>query len=247
MIPYERQKKILQVLSKQELIKIDELHQLIPEVSISTLRRDLKELQNSDKIEYLFGGAVKLSENNGELPISKKIALNHDKKELIANIAADQICEGETIYIDSGSSCTLLLQKAINKHITIYTTNTNVFSISEAMTAKVLLTGGDYNPVISSLSGPITEECIKNLYFDRAFIGVNGIDIDKGVTTPNIVEATKKRLVKTNSRSSYLMCDSTKFHKFSNIKAFDLKNVYVISDKYDKAIANCVTILTNNK
>ncbi|BDR55925.1 DeoR/GlpR family DNA-binding transcription regulator [Xylocopilactobacillus apis] len=247
MIPYERQETILQILSKQELLKIDELQKLIPDVSISTLRRDLKELEKSNKIEYLFGGAVKLSENNGEVSMRKKVDLNREKKDVIARIAASQIHDGETVYIDSGSTCSLLLREIVSKKITIYTTSTSVFNISQEISAQIILTGGSYNPLISSLSGPLTEECLQMLYFDKSFIGVNGIDIEKGVTTPNISEATKKKLIKSHSRATYLMCDSTKFHKFSNIKAFDLKDVYVVSDKFDKSINTVSDIITDRK
>ncbi|MFT8323243.1 MAG: DeoR/GlpR family DNA-binding transcription regulator [Bacillus sp. (in: firmicutes)] len=198
------------------------------------------------RIEYLFGGAVKLLLNTGELPISKKLALNHSEKEDIAELAEKEIYEGDTIYLDSGSSCSLLLGRILNKKITVYTTNTNIFSVSGEIAAEIILIGGHYNPIISSLSGPLADENLQSLYFDKAFLGVNGIDEEKGVTTPNVAEAMKKRLIKKNSNKTYLLCDSTKFHKFSNVKAFDLRNVTLISDKYDKKIGEYVEILTSS-
>ena len=81
--------------------------------------------------------------------------------------------------------------------------------------------------------GPFTEDLLKNLYFNKSFLGANGIDETLGVTTPTIEEATKKRMVKRHSDQIYLVCDSSKFHKLSNVKAFDLDDVIVISDKND--------------
>lgn len=59
MIPYERQKKILSIIEEKELVKIDELQKIFSNVSVSTLRRDLKELERNRKIESFSGGAVK--------------------------------------------------------------------------------------------------------------------------------------------------------------------------------------------
>jgi DeoR family fructose operon transcriptional repressor len=60
MIPYERQEKILEALAQDELLKIEQLQSILPTVSISTLRRDLKELEKSGRVELLAGGAVKI-------------------------------------------------------------------------------------------------------------------------------------------------------------------------------------------
>lgn len=247
MIPYERQEKILEILKNKELMKIEELQKLIAGVSISTLRRDLKELEKMGKIEYLFGGAVKLFSDTGEIPISKKSALNNPEKETIASLAAEVICPGDTIYLDSGSSCSILLKRILHKKITIYTTNTNVFNISTEVEAEIILIGGRYNPLISSLSGPLTDENLQNLYFDKAFLGVNGVDQEKGITTPNLAEAVKKRLIHKHSSKTYILADSSKFHKFSNVKALEVKDVILISDKYDETLGEHVEMITPDK
>lgn len=137
----------------------------------------------------------------------------------------------------------MLLNQLLDRDITIYTTNTTVFNITRKIKATIILLGGRYNPSISSLSGTLTENNLIGLYFDRAFLGVNGVDDVKGVTTPNIDEATKKRLIRKNAKQTYLLCDSSKFHRVSSVRAFDLKNVILISDKKDAKISKYVPIL----
>lgn len=244
MIPYERQKKILSIIEENELVKIEELQKMFDKVSISTLRRDLKELERNRKIESLSGGAVKKISTVGEIPITTRNTLQNDKKEKIASMAAELIVDGDTIYVDSGSTCTLILKKILDKKITIYTTNTDIFSINESIIADIFLIGGKYNPITSSLTGPFTEELLKNIYFNKSFLGANGIDEKLGVTTPTIEEATKKRLVKEHSDQIYLVCDSSKFHNLSNVKAFNLDDVIIISDKTDSKINEIVSIIT---
>lgn len=244
MIPYERQLKILNIIENKELIKIDELQDYFTNVSVSTLRRDLKELEKNRKIEFLSGGAVKKISTIGEIPIMTRNTLQNDKKEKIANIAAELICDGDTIYLDSGSTCSMLFKKILGKRITIYTSNTDIFSINGDIAAEIIVLGGKYNPINSSMTGPFTEELLKNLYFNKSFLGANGIDEKLGVTTPTIEEATKKRLVKEHSDQIYLVCDSSKFHNLSNVKAFDLDDVIIISDKNDEKISESVSIVT---
>lgn len=244
MIPYERQMKILSIIEENEIVKIDELQKQFENISISTLRRDLKELEKNRKIESLSGGAVKKISTIGEIPISKRNTLQNEKKEKIANMAADLICDGDTIYLDSGSTCTFILKKILEKKITIYTSNTNVFSVNGDIVAEIFILGGKFNPYTSSITGPFTEELLKNLYFNKSFLGANGIDDKLGVTTPTIEEATKKRLVKEHSDQIYLVCDSSKFHNLSNVKAFNLDDVILISDQSDQKISEKVSIIT---
>jgi len=244
MIPYERQEKILEALSLEEIIKIDELQSILPEVSISTLRRDLKELEKVGRIEMLAGGAFKISSTTSELPISAKTTLYSKEKEKIAALAAELINDGDVIYLDSGSTCTALMNKILDKKITIVTTNTSIFSIQNETQAEILLLGGRYNPVISSLNGPLTDSNIQTFNFQKAFLGANGIDFDKGVSTPNLVEANKKREILKNASIAYLLCDSSKFNKVSAVKAFGAEEVTIISDAFDERIGEITEIIS---
>lgn len=246
MIPYERQQKILGLLKDTELVKFDELQSVFPKVSASTLRRDLKELEKNNKVEYLSGGAIKLVSTIGEIPITTRNTLYSEKKEKIACLAANLIQDGDVIYLDSGSTCSALFRKILDKRITIYTTNTDIFAIGDNIVAEVIILGGRFNPINSSVSGTLTEDNLRNIYFAKAFLGVNGIDEKFGVTTPTLAEATKKRIIKEHSDNVYLLCDSSKFHNLSNVKAFDLKEVTVISDYSDDRLSELITLLADN-
>lgn len=245
MIPYERQERILEILKEKKLVKIDELSEILNDVSVSTLRRDIKELEKNGKVESMYGGAVKYLLNTDELPIAKKSLIHMKEKEVIADLAADLVHDGETVYIDSGSTATLLMDKLIRKDIIIYTTNTSIFTkVLEDMKAEVIILSGTFNSVTSSLSGPFTELSLQNIYFDQAFLGVNGVDIVTGASTPNISEAVKKKLVRDHSRHTYLLCDSSKFGLTANVKAFDINGITIISDKKDEDLAEVAEFVT---
>lgn len=244
MIPYVRQEKIIEILENRELIRIEELQKLIPEVSISTLRRDLKELEGLNKVQTLSGGAVKISSNVSELPMSTKASLQTKEKLYIAELAAREVVAGETVYLDSGSTCTALLKELLKKKIRIITTNTDVLRLTGEFEAEITILGGTYDPKISSLSGPLAEANIKKYVFDKAFLGANGIDLKFGVTTPNLVEAIKKKTVIDQAKKSFLLCDSSKFHKTSAVKSFDLNEVILITNKFDSDFSKEMTIIS---
>lgn len=244
MIPYIRQEKIIEILESRELIRIEELQKLIPEVSISTLRRDLKELEGLNKVQTLSGGAVKISSSVSELPMATKASLQMKEKRYIAELAAREIAAGETVYLDSGSTCTTLLRELLKKKIRIITTNTDVLRLTGEFEAEVTILGGTYDPKISSLSGPLAEANIQKYVFDKAFLGANGIDLKFGVTTPNLVEAIKKKTVIDHAKKAFLLCDSSKFHKTSAVKSFELNEVILITDKADSDLDKEMTIIS---
>ncbi len=245
MIPYERQQKILDLLEDQELMKIEDLLSSFPSVSESTLRRDLKELEKKQKIELLTGGAFKKASPAGQdIPIARRHTLNIEMKEKIAQRAAELVENGDTIYLDSGSTCFELFQKICQKDITVYTSNTDILSMHDNFKAEVIVLPGRFNPNNSSLSGSMTESMLKNLYFGKSFLGMNGIDERFGLTTPTMEEANKKKLVRDHSSQCYVLCDSSKFHKLTSVKVFDLKDITIVSDKSDETIGNRVPILT---
>ncbi|MBO0423152.1 transcriptional regulator [Enterococcus plantarum] len=244
MIPYIRQEKIIEILESRELIRIEELQKLIPEVSISTLRRDLKELEGLNKVQTLSGGAVKISSSVSELPMATKASLQMKEKRYIAELAAREVAAGETVYLDSGSTCTTLLRELLKKKIRIITTNTDVLRLTGEFEAEVTILGGTYDPKISSLSGPLAEANIQKYVFDKAFLGANGIDLKFGVTTPNLVEAIKKKTVIDHAKKAFLLCDSSKFHKTSAVKSFELNEVILITDKADSDLGKEMTIIS---
>lgn len=244
MIPYERQQLILDLLKGKDLVKLDELAEHIPDVSKSTLRRDIKELEANNLVKSLSGGAVKEYGTISELPISAKATMHTEEKKRIARLAAGQIHAHDTIYLDSGSTCSALLGDILDMDIHIVTTNTDILRTNaEAIKAEIILVGGIYNSSISSLYGPLALENIKKYIFDVAFLGANGVDLHYGVTTPHLEEAAKKQAVAENARATFLLCDSTKFHKVSSVKTLELEQVTIISDKNDGRLAERTRIL----
>lgn len=245
MIPYERQRRILKLLEGRDLVWLEELQDEIPGVSSSTLRRDIKELERLGKVERLQGGAIKASSPTNELPTSVKTALHADEKVAIARIAAREVSDGDTIYLDSGTTCTALLRELVGRDVNVVTTNTDALAlVTPGSPLRVTLLGGAYDPAIGSISGPLTQENIGRHVFAKAFIGANGIDARFGITTPSLAEAAKKQAVAARAQRVYVLADSSKFRQVTAIQTLELADVTVISELGDDELSSLTTLIS---
>ncbi|SIQ42654.1 DeoR/GlpR family DNA-binding transcription regulator [Halanaerobium kushneri] len=231
MIPYVRRKKILNDLNKNELIYIEDLINKFSEVSESTIRRDLKQLEEDGYLDYLSGGAVKLRTTSYDMPLQKKQELHTKEKKAIARYAASLVQEGEVIYIDSGTTTLEMIDYLKDKKIKIVTSNTVFINNIHEYKFDCILLGGEISSDLGSVGGPITERQLQELYFDKAFIGASGYSLESGINTPDTREATKKRIVKEHSKKTYVLVDGSKAYKQTFCKAFDIDECVIITNE----------------
>ncbi|MFL2105170.1 DeoR/GlpR family DNA-binding transcription regulator [Desemzia sp. FAM 23991] len=236
MIPYERKTTILNKLNEQDIVTLEELQKILSGVSVSTLRRDLKDLEKAGHVTLLPGGAAKLFSRSSDIPMTKRTSLNRNEKKDIALLAAKEVKFGETIYVDSGSTGEELLLELVKKKITIITSVTNFKIPTQDVEAQVYSLGGFVNFTNSSLKGDLTIQNIEHFNFDRSFIGANGVDAEFGYTTPDLSEAIKKRKVIEKSQEVYFVCDSSKFHKVYMSSIAPLSDSVLITNESDEII-----------
>ncbi len=193
MNPLNRREKILELLKKDGQVAVKELSVLF-NTSEVTLRSDLKFLENQGKLKRFFGGAQSIEslpltqqEHEDEVQIDNRYHLNSDSKERIANVAAGLVRKGDSIIIDSGST-THLVAKCLAKEGG-YTVITNNLAASaellEAPDTTLVIVGGTYRSKTKSLHGYQAEQCLNGVQADILFVGADGIDPEKGITTFN--------------------------------------------------------------
>jgi len=253
MISNERQIEILNMLKEKPSVRVSELSEKL-NVTLPTIRRDLQELENANMLKRTHGGAINVANTSFEELLFEKENKNIEEKKAIANAALDMISEGDTILLDSGTT-TLELVKAIKnsqKHnITIVT---NAFNIAAELINEnkidTIFIGGNIRYTTFSTVGPIAEKALQNIYADKVFIGINSIDIERGLTVPNLFEAQIKQNMVKAGREIIVLADSSKFNKFSFGIVCPISDVdHIITDKkvdrtYMKLIKNEVTNVT---
>ncbi len=222
---------MLAELEQNEVVNLDDFSAVLGDVSLSTIRRDLRTLENEGQIVMLRGGAAKIKSGSYDTPVSSRQILHVREKELVARTAAGLVKDGEVVYIDAGSTALRMIKHLKNRRISVITTNASIMSEAAETDFKCLLVGGELLKSTASLVGPLTDNTLKDMYFDKAFIGATGYDLEAGINTPDEREANKKLIVKSNSKETYVLLDSSKEGIRTLCKAFELNECVIITDK----------------
>ncbi len=232
MVPYQRRSRIIELLEKDEIVNLVDICAALPDVSESTIRRDLKTLEADGEIILLRGGGASLKKgSSAEVPVMSKAIKNVNEKEKIAKYAATLVNDGDSVYIDSGSTLLRMARHLKGKNITLVTTNALFFSEIQNMNLKCFIIGGEINFSTGSILGTKTNSMLSEMYFDKAFLGANGFSDKAGISTPDIREAEKKQIVARHSTRTYVLCDSSKSGKNTLCKVFELGEVPIICDR----------------
>lgn len=239
MIPYERRQQLLQILEENQFVTIEQLIAGLEGTSESTVRRDLKALADDGLITLVRGGASKVRDGSSDTLVDSRLILNAEAKDKIARCAADLIKDGEVVYIDSGSTPLKMTRYLCDKNITIVTTNVLIFQELAGARAECIIVGGSVNVDTGSVVGDLTVSTLEGMFFDRAFLGITGVSAKAGFSTPDLKESRKKRVVKENSKHSYILADSSKVGIITMCKVFGLEEITVITEKETDILKEC--------
>lgn len=208
----ERRRHILEILNRDGRVLVGELAKQF-RTSQVTIRKDLDALQAHGRIYRSHGGAVPARESALDDPtLREKEKLHRKEKIQIAAAAANMVGEGQVVILDSGTTTTAIA-RALRKfqNLTIITNAVNIAAELSGSSLEVILTGGTLRKNSFSLVGPIAEETLHRLNGDILFLGVDGFDVQHGLTTPNLLEAKVNRAMMDVTRTVVAVCDSSKF------------------------------------
>jgi DeoR family transcriptional regulator of aga operon len=212
----DRRSAILDILNENGKIHVDQLSKAF-EVSEVTVRNDLKRLEQEGFLKRIHGGALKTETVALDLTLSEKAKKHAAEKRKIGRAAADLVREGETIILDSGTT-TMEVARNLKNRINI-TVITNALNIATELAGRegieVILTGGILRENSFSLVGPHAERTLHECFGDKLFLGVDGISVKYGVTTPNLLEAQVNRIMVEQAKEVVVVTDSSKFEKRS--------------------------------
>lgn len=211
-----RRAKIIEMLERDGRVNIPVLSHMY-KVSDVTIRNDLNQLEQKALLVRTRGGAIKNQHVSTDIKLSEKATRQFAEKQLIGKKAASLIKNGETIILDSGTT-TLEIAKNIFQfeNLTVITNALNIsVLLADAPNIKVIVPGGFLRENSLSLVGPSAEESLRNYYCDKAFLGVDGIGAQYGISTPNFEEAHLNRVMIEVSKQAIVVTDSSKFSKRS--------------------------------
>ena len=212
----ERRRSILDILQRDGRVLVTDLARRF-KTSQVTIRKDLEALHAHGQIHRTHGGALPAREGVLDDPtLREKEKLHRKEKLAIAAAAARLVSEGQVIILDSGTTTTLIARALQHfRNLTIITNAVNIAAELAGSSVEVLLTGGTVRKNSFSLVGPIAEDTLRRLSADILFIGVDGFDVQFGLSTPNLLEAKVNRVMLEVSKRTVATCDSSKFGRRS--------------------------------
>ncbi len=229
-----RQQKIVEITRKQKTATVEGLAVLL-DVSRETIRRDLTDLERSGKIQKTHGGAT-LPRVFGEGSFQQRMSDNAEAKMLIAQTAVSLFEEGETLFIDTGSTTLYLAEKLSEvSGLTVITNSVEIAREVSSSAASARMAGGSNNRVFllggefycdnQQTAGTMVSSQIRLFRAHHAVLTIGALDGRTGAMDFNIDEAQVARAMIEQSQSVTVLVDASKFDQLASFEVCSLAQI----------------------
>lgn len=198
------------------------------QTSESTIRRDLAELERQGLLKRVHGGAEHLRFLSKEESMQEKAIKHVPEKQAIAKRALLQVQDRETIFLDAGTTTAFLIEGLAQKSIRVVTNSIHHAARLVDLHVPTLMIGGQIKETTDACIGASALEQVQALNFDRAFMGMNGLD-QNWFYTPDPEEAALKKAVLQNTSKAYVLVDSSKYYQTAFVKVADVEAASIVT------------------
>lgn len=229
MFLQERHENILEKIESESRVTVKGLAKEF-KVTEDCIRKDLRELENRGKLKRVYGGAIAQRNHNDIKSIEERKNINVNEKKNIAKNAVKIVNDNEIIFLDTSTNNIEIAKELVisNKKVIVVTNMLEiVFEIKKALNIKVICIGGEFNKEVGAIVGAAADRYIRNFTYDKAFIGVCGINKETGyISTLNLEDGTTKKTIMECSNKSYLVMEKEKFkydefYKFATLEEIE--------------------------
>ncbi|MFD2742490.1 MULTISPECIES: DeoR/GlpR family DNA-binding transcription regulator [Sphingobacterium] len=214
MTNIERHQHILEQIEGHGKVHVLDLCKLL-NVSSVTIRKDLKTLEEKGLLYRTHGGATAINPYTMDRTVFEKEKLFAEEKSLIARTAASMVDENDSIIIASGTTVQAMAREIVPiGALTVVTAALNVsLQLIKHQNVEILQLGGLLRKSSTSVAGLYAESILSDFYCSKLFMGVDGIDVEYGLTTTNAQEAHLNRKMMNVAQKTIVLADSSKFGK----------------------------------
>ncbi len=211
MYAEERQQLIVERARTEGRVDVTTLAELF-DVTAETVRRDLTSLERQGLLRRVHGGAIPVERLGFEPALATRDAAASSEKERIAKAALAELPNEGAILLDAGTSTARLAEiLPLDRELTVVT---NALPIAATLAARpnitVHLLGGRVRGRTMATVDAWAARLLADTYVDVAFMGTNGISVERGLTTPDVAEAEVKRAMIAAARRTVVLADHTK-------------------------------------
>lgn len=212
----ERLNKVAEYVTEKKQVSIDELV-LHFEVSGATIRRDLDQLSEQNRVRRIHGGAQIYRNAPPEPPVLQRSNEQPDEKSRIGKQVASMIRNGETIFLGSGSTA-LEVAKNLGDHDHLTVVSNSLLIINELVrysSFDLVALGGMIRKSELSFIGHLTEQALSQIRTDKVIMGTHAIDVKFGLTNDYLEETLTDRAILKNGKQVIIVADHTKCGRVS--------------------------------
>ncbi len=221
-----RREQIRARLKDAGTVSVYEMSRLFA-VSESTIRRDLETLNDNGLVRF-HGGMKMAGPPPGASPetvFEEKRDRSAGPKAAIALAAAAAIQDGQTVFLNAGTTTLALFRQIKDRNICIVTNNMAIIMEESPMRAELLLVGGEYRSRSRSLVGGMAAFSLSQAYADVCFLGTNGVSLERGLTTILTQEAEVNRAMAARARRIVCLADASKLGVDAGFVSLPLESV----------------------
>jgi len=229
----ERKRGIMTLLHESGKVIANDLAQRF-EVSTETIRRDLDELEKTNKLKKVYGGAVKFK-SDVEPAILERESIHVEAKRKIGYLASQLIEDSDVIVLDEGTTVLQIIPYLEHKrHLTIMTNSIPALLLllehqkRGTFDGKIILIGGEVSARHLRVSGPIAERTMEDFFVSKSFVSVDGVSLKNGVTSYDYEKAVFTRKIMQCSDTVIVVADQSKIDKRTVAKISDLRDIDIL-------------------
>ena len=243
MTKEERHTYILEQLMKQSSVQVSELAELL-NVSSVTIRKDLTELEKNGRLYRSHGKAILINPFANNRSVNEKESLNAEEKQLIGMEAAQLVVPNDSILLASGTTIHALarnLRPADRLTVVSASLQATEF-LAENENIDIIQIGGNVRHSSLSVVGQYSEMILRSCSFSKLFLGVDGIDLEFGISTTDMREAELNREMIHTAQKTIVLADSSKFGRrgFARICGMDDVDMIITDAHVSPTIAAAI-------
>jgi len=231
-----RRGKILELLQKDGQVSVAALSKILG-VTQTTLRTDLDSLSADGRLIRVAGGAVSLPQGAAKCDVSSTVACAEEKTAIAKRITA-QICDGDTLFLNSGTTTEYIAQMLKEKSRLSVVTNSlsAAKQLGSVKSVRVVLLGGEINTEYGFTYGGDAAEQLQRYQPTWAILSVDGVDVQRGISTYHAEEAMIDRMMIHNASKTIIAADHRKIGKagFSHVCELSECSLIVTDGKCDE-------------
>lgn len=217
-----RHSEILNIARRDGTVLVEDLAARF-DVTLQTIRRDLADLAQTGQLERVHGGAV-LPSGIINIAYEERRTQNKSGKTEIADLCADWIKDGSSIFLGIGTTTEAVAQ-ALRSHqdLLIVTNNINAARILAPLDrCQIIVTGGTIRAADNGLVGPMAVASVSEFSFDFAVLGCSALETNGGVFDYDLDEVSVSKSVLIRARATALVADAGKFERTAPARVADV-------------------------